>query len=85
METNHDKEHDKVNEHNIQNKSSQIKIFKSFKEQEEFELQQMASLNPLQILEHLRKFINIAYGMHGFNPNNLPSKHTIRILTPKHE
>lgn len=57
-----------------------IHIFKSFEEQEEYELNQMAALNSEQLLQQLRKFINIAFAMHGYNPNQLPKEHTIKII-----
>ena len=87
MESNNNdhKEPNKINEPLIKYGTSQVKIFKSSKEQEEFEIKQMASLSSLEILQQLRKFINVAYGMHGYDPNNLPSKHTIKILTPRYK
>ena len=57
-----------------------MRIFKSFEEQEAYELKQMAALSSEQILQQLRKFINIAYAMHGYDPNNLPKKHFIKIV-----
>jgi hypothetical protein len=72
-----------LNEPKMPYSKSVIKIFKSFKEQEDYEFEQMGKLSSLQILQQLRKFINIAYGMHGYNPNNLPNKHSITILTQK--
>ncbi|MGB3947740.1 MAG: hypothetical protein WBM13_07130 [Bacteroidia bacterium] len=57
-----------------------IRVFKSFEEQEAYELNQMAALNSEQILQQLRKFINIAYAMHGYDPNNLPQRHSIKII-----
>ncbi len=63
--------------------SMNIKIFHSFEEQEEFDRKEMAMLTPIQRLQHLRTFINIAYGMHGYNPNNLPTKHSIEIIDLK--
>lgn len=54
-----------------------LQIFHSFEEQEAYNLKEMASFSPLESLQHLRKCINLAYGMHGFDPNNLPKKHTI--------
>jgi hypothetical protein len=61
----------------------EIHIFNSFKEQEDYELKQMAMLSPIEILQQLRKFINIAYGMHGYDPDKLPKKHTIKIIETK--
>lgn len=59
---------------------SNLMIFKSFEEQEEYNRLQMANLTPYESLLYLRKMINIAYGMHGYNPDNLPTKHKITIL-----
>ena len=56
-----------------------LRIYKSFEEQEEDELSYRASLSPLERLEQLRKLIDLAYGIHGYNPNNLPKKHSIKI------
>lgn len=58
-----------------------LRIFSSFAEQEQYELEQMAALSPEQILQQMRKFINTAFGMHGYNPEKLPSKHKIKIVT----
>ncbi len=60
----------------------QVRIFKSFEEQEEYQLRQMAALSPIQCLEYLRKMINLAYGMHGYDPDKLPTKHKLRFRTP---
>jgi hypothetical protein len=57
-----------------------FKIYSSFEEQNENELEEMARLKPEELLLQLRKFINIAYGMHGYNPNDLPKKHSIKII-----
>lgn len=57
-----------------------IVIFKSFEEQEDYNRAQMAKLTPLERMQHLRKMINLAYGMYGYDPNNLPTKHKITIL-----
>jgi hypothetical protein len=57
-----------------------IVIFKSFEEQEEYNRVQMAKLSPLERLQQLRKMINVAYGMYGYNPDNLPTKHKLTIL-----
>lgn len=54
-----------------------LTIFNSFEEQAEYELKEMASFSSLEILQHLRKCINLAYGMHGYNPDKLPNKHHI--------
>ena len=60
--------------------SRALQIFNSFKEQEDYELQEMAKLTGEQILMQMRQMINIAYGMHGYDPLNLPLKHDIVIL-----
>ena len=57
-----------------------IHIFNSFEEQENYELEQMAALSPVQVLQQMCQFINAAYGMHGYNPENLPRKHFIKIM-----
>lgn len=57
-----------------------IRVFNSFEEQHQYELEQMAQLTPLELLLQLRKQINIAYGMHGFNPDKLPTQHTIKTV-----
>lgn len=71
----------KVNEPLAGFKTSRIKVFKSFDEQAAHELKEMAALGSLEILQQLRKFINIAYGMHGYSPDNLPKKHFIKIIS----
>jgi hypothetical protein len=71
----------KVNEPIVDYGTNRIQIFKSFEEQAAYELEQMVKLSPEQILEQLRKFINIAYGMHGYNPDNLPKTHSIQIIS----
>lgn len=58
---------------------TELKVFHSFEEQETYERLEMAKLSPEQTLVQLRKFINIAYGMYGYNPNDLPLKHDIEI------
>jgi hypothetical protein len=55
-------------------------VFHSFEEQEEYEISEMSKLTSIEILQQLRKFINIAYGLKGYDPNNLPKKHSIKIL-----
>lgn len=56
-----------------------IKVFNSFEEQAEYELNEMAKLSSEEILQQMRVFINKAYGMKGFNPSNLPKTHQIKI------
>lgn len=55
-------------------------IFNSFEEQELYELKLMATFNSTQILQQLRRLINTAYGMHGYDPEKLPKKHSIKII-----
>jgi hypothetical protein len=56
-----------------------LRFYSSFEEQAQDELKEMAKLTPLQVLKHLRKFINLTYGMHGYDPKKLPKKHTLHI------
>jgi hypothetical protein len=70
-----------LNEPVVSYPNRSIRIFKTFEDQAEYELIQMSALSPEQILLQLRKCINIAYGMHGYNPDNLPKKHTVKIMT----
>ncbi|HVA97297.1 MAG TPA: hypothetical protein VNG53_00260 [Bacteroidia bacterium] len=70
----------KVSEPTANYQSKKITFFNSFEEQAAYELKQMAALSSIQILQQLRKFINIAYGLHGYNPNKLPKKHSVRIV-----
>ena len=60
-------------------KNSRIKFFNSFEEQEEYELREMAKLSPVEILQQMRQLINIAYGMHGYDPKKLPKKRNLTI------
>jgi hypothetical protein len=57
-----------------------VKIFNSFEEQENYNRMQMAALTPFERLQQLRKMINVAYGMYGFDPDNLPKKHKLTFL-----
>lgn len=66
---------------NLRKISGRFKTFDSFEELSKYELQQMAQLNGIEILKQLRKLINTAYGMHGYNPDKLPQKHTIKIIS----
>ena len=56
---------------------NKLRFFHSFEEQEQAELEEMAALSSVEILQQLRRFINIAYGMHGYNPDALPISHNI--------
>ncbi len=75
-----EEEKNKVNEDAFLYKR-EIRFFNSFEEQAEYELFEMAKLTPIERLMQMRKFINIAYAMHGYNPSKLPSKHKIKIIT----
>ncbi|MCG3168107.1 MAG: hypothetical protein POELPBGB_03907 [Bacteroidia bacterium] len=70
-----------VKEPEVGYSEKKIHIFNSFAEQEQYELEQMAVLTPVEILQQMRKFINTAFAMHGYNPEKLPKKHTITIVT----
>lgn len=54
--------------------SRPFKIFNSFEEQQEYELHEMAKLTGEEILKQMRQMINVAYGMHGYDPLNLPTE-----------
>ncbi len=69
-----------VNEPLVSYREKHFQIFNSFEEQAEWELKEMAKLSSIQILQQLRKFINIAYGMNGYDPDKLPKKHSIIII-----
>jgi hypothetical protein len=60
--------------------NNSLLIFSSLEEQEQYNRMQMIRLTPLERLQQLRKMINLAYGMHGFDPDNLPTKHKLTIL-----
>lgn len=62
-------------------KPHRIQIFQSFLEQEDYKLKELSSLTGEEVLKQLRQLINLAYGMHGFDPNNLPKKHSIKIIS----
>ena len=70
----------KVSEPKSSYQKSTLRVFNSFEEQNLYELKEMASLTPLELLQRMRAYINLAYGMRGYNPENLPKKHFIRIL-----
>lgn len=59
-----------------------FQVFKSFEEQQAYELMEMSKLTGEQILQQMRQMINIAYGMHGYDPLKLPKKHDIDIIQP---
>ena len=73
----------KVDEPEIVYGKKSLRIYNSFEEQREDELKYMASLTPTERLMEMRKLINLAYGLHGFDPANLPEKHTIKIVSYK--
>lgn len=58
-------------ETSVDYKNKRIQVFTSFEEQDEFNLKQMAKLRSEEILVQLRQLINLAYGMHGYNPDKL--------------
>jgi len=55
-------------------------FFNSFEEMNRYDREQMAKLTTLQIFQNLRRLINLAYGMHGYDPSKLPKKHNIKIV-----
>ncbi len=72
-----DNEENKVDDPIPEYGGKTIRIFESFEDQNNYEREQMAKLTPIELLQNLRRYINIAYGMHGFDPENLPVKHTL--------
>jgi hypothetical protein len=58
----------------------EMHFFNSFEEQAAYELKEMAALTPHEILQQLRHCITIAYGMHGYDPDKVPTKHSVRII-----
>ncbi len=65
---------DEVVEPAVEYQQRKILVFNSFEEQEEYELNQMALLSPEETLQQLRMMVNRAYGVHGYNPDQLPKK-----------
>jgi hypothetical protein len=63
----------------MEKSARKIKFYNSHEEQEEERRKYYASLSPIERLIHLRKAIDLAYGMHGYKPDNLPKKHKIDI------
>ncbi len=61
----------------------ELKFFNSFEEMDEYDREQMAMLSPVECLEQLRLLINLAYGMHGYDPEKLPKTHNVKIIKYK--
>ncbi|MBL7889647.1 MAG: hypothetical protein JNL24_08845 [Bacteroidia bacterium] len=59
---------------------NKFRIMNSHEELDLYELKRMAGLSPVQLLTEMRQLINLAYGMHGFDPTDLPKKHSIKII-----
>jgi hypothetical protein len=68
-------------EKNTEKNKRPFKIFKTKEDQENAEREYSASLTPLERLFVLRKMINNAYGMHGFEPNKIPKTRSLRIIS----
>ncbi|MBY0427251.1 MAG: hypothetical protein K2Q22_16570 [Cytophagales bacterium] len=60
---------------------SRLRFFKSFEEMNEYDAKQMAALSPLECLIRLRHNINLAYGMHGYDPENTPAIRHIQMIS----
>ncbi len=73
-------ENNSLNEPSLPYAQPKIRVFHSFEEQEEYEFREMAKRSGLEILSQMRGFINIAYGMHGYDPAHLPTVHSFRIV-----
>lgn len=77
------KKANEVNEPATAYGKGKLQFFGSFEEMNEADRKEMASLSPLECLQRLRQLINLAYGMHGYDPNDLPKKHSIKIIPYK--
>jgi len=64
------------------NTKRKLTFFASQNEQEEVEMLRFANLSPLERLQEMRQCINLAYGMHGFDPDNLPTQHKLTFVFP---
>lgn len=73
---------DIVSEPDISYQKRTLKFFNSFQEQNDYERNQMAQLTKTELMQNLRRYINIAYGMHGYDPGNLPKKHKLTFKQP---
>ncbi len=69
-----------VNEPVVNYQKGDLVFFNSFEEMNLHDREEMAKLSPLECLQRMRQLINLAYGMHGYDPNKLPKKHNIRII-----
>lgn len=58
---------------------TEIQVYNSYSDKLSQDLIYVAGLNPLQRLQQLRQLINLAYGMHGYDPENIPTLHRISI------
>ena len=56
-----------------------ITFYNSFEEQEEDRRRQQAALTTNELMLSLRKLINFNFGLKGFDIDNLPKKHCIKI------
>lgn len=57
-----------------------ITFYNSFEEQEEDGRKQLAKLSSTELMLSLRKLINMNFRTTDFDINNLPQKHTIKII-----
>jgi len=57
-----------------------ITFYNSFEEQEDDSRKQLAMLSSSELLLALRKIINMNFRLTGFDIDNLPKKHTIKII-----
>ncbi len=57
-----------------------LKVYNSHEEQEEEQRKYSASLSPEERLMHLRKLINLNYGIDENDETKLPKKRTIKII-----
>jgi hypothetical protein len=66
----------------IMKKRHHLSFFNSQEEKEELDLMRMRNLSHEERMMEMRQCINVAYGMHGFDPSNLPQKHKITFILP---
>ena len=64
------------------NNHHKLTFFNSQEEKEEIDLIRMRNMSHEERMIELRQCINLAYGMHGYDPLNLPKKHTLTFISP---
>lgn len=59
-----------------------LTFFNSHEDKNLHDLKSMLELSPEERLLQLRADINLAYGMHGFDSEKLPTKHFLTFIHP---